>query len=190
MIVEESLIKKNFGGDDMTRLLFNILTSNVNRNYFPSEYFSIDNPYHFRIFEKLKENECEFPLGNLNNASNTTGLINSNLIQNSNKNIKFWLHRRNNSTKVFNITTNESLYLCGISLFYPTIYETIKQINIPYLTHYNDSILDEDLFSIRIFNRMKNLNLNDLGSLSSSKMLLSLSTFETVFDIYLFLLFK
>ena len=64
--------------------------------------------------------------------------VNSNLIQNSNKNIKFWLHRRNNSTKVFNITTNESLYLCGISLFYPTIYETIKQINIPYLTHYND----------------------------------------------------
>jgi len=123
-IVEDSLIKKNYGGDDLTRLFFQILTKK-NKNYFPSEYFNLENPYHFRIFEKLKEQECEFP-----SPQNPFLYVS--------KNMKFWLHKRNNPTKVFNVTSSDLMFLCPLSLFNPSIFETIKQINIPYLTPYND----------------------------------------------------
>lgn len=130
LIIEESLIRKNFGGDDITKLLYHMLTRKNSKNYFPSHYFNPDNSYHFRIFEKLKENECELP--NLQNPS-------SQFVQ---KNCKIWLHRKNENTKSFNVTISDSLYISPLGLFYPQVFETIRNAHLPYLNEYND-IYDE-----------------------------------------------
>lgn len=130
MVIEESVIRKNYGGDDITRLLYNMLTLKTSKNYFPSHYFDITNPYHFRVFEKLKENECEFP--SLQNPSP----------QFAQKNCKIWLHRKNETTKSFNITLSDCLCIPPLGMFYPQIFETIRNVSLPYINEYND-IYDE-----------------------------------------------
>jgi hypothetical protein len=126
MILDDSLIRKNFGGNDLTRLLYQMVSRKSSKSYFPTHLFNINNPYHFRIIEKLKENECEFP--NLQNPS----------VQFVPKNIKLWLHRKNTSTKVLNVTINEPLYFTPLGLFYKELFESIKSHNIPNLDFYND----------------------------------------------------
>ena len=72
MIIENTLIRKNIGGKEITKLLYLIIKylssnkdantqNNTNINKFPFELFNINDFRDFRIFEKLKENECEFP---------------------------------------------------------------------------------------------------------------------------------
>jgi actin-related protein 8 len=126
MIIDDTLIRKNLGGNDLTKLLFHMLTRTGAKSYFPSHLFDINNAYHFRIFEKLKENECEFP--NLQNPS----------VQLTAKNVKLWLHKKNSSTKILNVTINEPLYYTPLGLFYKEIFETIKTIHIPNLDFFND----------------------------------------------------
>lgn len=126
MILENSLIRKNYGGDDITKLFFATLSRKNSSFFFPNDHFSLNNPYHFRIIEKLKEAECEIP-----NIQNPTA-------QFIPKNVKIWQHRKNSSTKVMNLTLCEAIYTSPLALFYPDIFTTIKQISIPNLDQYND----------------------------------------------------
>jgi actin-related protein 8 len=126
LIVENSLIRKNFGGDDITKLLHKTLGRKNSTFYFPIENFNIENPYHFRILERMKEVECEIP--NIQNPQ----------AQFIPKNVKIWQHRKNSNTKIINSTVCEAIYTSPLGLFYPDIFNSIKQITIPNLDQFND----------------------------------------------------
>ena len=127
MMIEDSLIRKNFGGDDITKLLYMmLLRTSLNKNYLPMDYFAINNAYHYRIIEKLKENECEFP--SIQNPSS----------QFQSKSSKIWLHRKGKTTKVFNVSLSEQCFIPPISFFYPDIYESFRNVTIPCLDIHND----------------------------------------------------
>ena len=126
LIVENSLVRKNFGGDDITRLLYKTLSRRNTTFYFPIEHFSIDNPYHFRILEKLKEFECELP--NIQNP----------VAQFTPKNCKIWQHKKNSTTKIMNLTLCEGIYTSPSGLFYPEIFANTKNLNNPSPDMYND----------------------------------------------------
>jgi len=126
MIVENSLIRKNYGGDDITGLLYTTLKRKNLSFFFPIDSFNIDNPYHYRIFEKLKETECEIP--NIQNPQ----------AQFMAKNCKVWQHKKNSNTKLMNVTVCEAIYTSPLGLFYPDIFSTIKTIVVPCLDQFND----------------------------------------------------
>ena len=126
-IIENTLIRKNFGGKEITKLLYLItkfLSSNnkdnnsQNNNKFPYELFNIKDLRDFRIFEKLKENECEFP------PILDTGL---GINQLTPKKAKIWQHKKGFPTKLINVVLIEEAYLSPLCLFYPKIIETFRE---------------------------------------------------------------
>ena len=140
MIIKNTLIRKNIGGNEVTKLLFLITkylvknnskenNDNNTNNKFPIDLFNINDFRDFRIFEKLKENECEFP------PILDTGLGISQLTQ---KKVKLYLHKKGFPTKIINSTLIEELYLSPLCLFYPKIIETFRPKNIKKITYFND----------------------------------------------------
>ena len=138
MIIENTLIRKNLGGKEITKLLYLItkyLSNNSkdninssNNNKFPYELFNIKDFRDFRIFEKLKENECEFP------PVLDTGL---GINQLTPKKAKIWKHKKGSPTKLINVILIEEAYLPPLCLFYPKIVETFREKKIPKITWYN-----------------------------------------------------
>ena len=138
MIIENTLIRKNLGGKEITKLLYLItkyLSSNLNKdnnsqnNKFPYELFNINDFRDFRIFEKLKENECELP------PILDTGL---GINQLTPKKAKIWQHKKGFPTKLINVILIEEAYLSPLCLFYPKIIETFREKKIPKISWYND----------------------------------------------------
>ena len=144
MIIENTLIRKNLGGKEITKLLYLItkyLSRNANKdnkdnnpqnninNKFPYELFNINDFRDFRIFEKLKENECEFP------PILDTGL---GINQLTPKKAKIWQHRKGFPTKLINVVLLEEAYLSPLCLFYPKIIESFREKKIPKISWYND----------------------------------------------------
>ena len=145
IILEDTLIRKNYGGDDLTKLLYLLTKRKGSKIFFPYDQMNLNNSYHFRILEKLKESECEFP-----NLQNPT----SQFIP---KNCKLWMHRKGNPTKMFNITLSEAAYLTPLSLVNVEIFETIRNVNIPHVGLFNDIYSEqypdpEDTYEDLIFN--------------------------------------
>ena len=138
MIIENTLIRKNLGGKEITKLLYLItkyLSNNSkdninssNNNKFPYELFNIKDFRDFRIFEKLKENECELP------PVLDTGL---GINQLTPKKAKIWKHKKGTPTKLINVILIEEAYLPPLCLFYPKIVETFREKKIPKITWYN-----------------------------------------------------
>ena len=140
MIIENTLIRKNIGGKEITKLLYLITKylssnkdintqNNTNINKFPYELFNIKDFRDFRIFEKLKENECEFP------PILDTGL---GINQLTPKKAKIWQHKKGSPTKLINVVLIEEAYLSPLCLFYPKIIETFREKKIQKITWYND----------------------------------------------------
>ena len=140
MIIENTLIRKNIGGKEITKLLYLITKylssnkdintqNNTNINKFPYELFNIKDFRDFRIFEKLKENESEFP------PILDTGL---GINQLTPKKAKIWQHKKGSPTKLINVVLIEEAYLSPLCLFYPKIIETFREKKIPKITWYND----------------------------------------------------
>ena len=138
MIIENTLIRKNLGGKEITKLLYLITkflatnnkeNNSQNNNKFPYELFNIKDFRDFRIFEKLKENECEFP------PILDTGL---GINQLTPKKVKIWQHKKGSPTKLINVVLIEEAYLSPLCLFYPKIIETFRDKKIPKITWYND----------------------------------------------------
>ena len=130
MVIENTLIRKNLGGKEITKLLYlitkylasnnnnnnkeNNSQNNINNNKFPYELFNIKDFRDFRIFEKLKENECELP------PILDTGL---GINQLTPKKAKIWQHKKGSPTKLINVILIEEAYLAPLCLFYPKIVE-------------------------------------------------------------------
>ena len=143
MIIENTLIRKNLGGNEITKLLYLITKylssnnsnkeinsqTNLNNNKFPYELFNIKDFRDFRIFEKLKENECEFP------PILDTGL---GINQLTPKKAKIWQHKKGFTTKLINVILVEEAYLSPLCLFYPKIIETFREKKIPKISWFND----------------------------------------------------
>lgn len=50
------MIKKNFGGDDISELLFRLIKSKESLHYFPQNvFYPLQYPYHQMLLEHLKE---------------------------------------------------------------------------------------------------------------------------------------
>lgn len=132
IILEETLIRKNFGCDDLTKLLYLSLKRKNAKNYFPYDHLLLSDKknynqaYHYRIIENLKEAECEFP-----NLQNPT----SQFIP---KNCKIWLHKKNFPTKIFNITLSEAAYLTPLALLNVDLLATARDIKVPSIGFFND----------------------------------------------------
>ena len=140
MIIKNTLIRKNIGGREITKLLFLITKYLVKNNrdingennsnkQFPIDLFNIKDFRDFRIFEKIKENECEFP------PMLDTGLGINQLTQ---KKVKLYQHKKGFPTKLINAILIEEVYLSPLCLFYPKIIDTFRSKKIPKLTFYND----------------------------------------------------
>ena len=142
MIIKNTLIRKNMGGNEITKLLFlitkylvknnnkeNNINDNSSNKKFPIDLFNINDFRDFRIFEKLKENECEFP------TILDTGLEINQLTQ---KKVKLYQHKKGFPTKIINTILIEEVYLSPLCLFYPKIIETFRTKNIPKINYYND----------------------------------------------------
>ena len=176
VILEETLIRKNFGGRDMTTFLYLYMKQSAiaeqknGSRSFPYELFDINNNnIHFRIFEKIKENDCEFP--DVQSAS-------LGMAQFVPKYSKLWLHKKNTKTKQINFTLVEPAYITPLCLFFPDIIYSFKtDLQIPIITHYND--INGDIFpdpedsiaeQIKIFANVekKEESMNMLNSLTSS----------------------
>jgi len=55
IIIQKSIIRKNFGGDDQTDLLLRLLQSDKALHYFPEGKINLKYGYHHYLIEKLKE---------------------------------------------------------------------------------------------------------------------------------------
>jgi actin-related protein 8 len=131
IIMEETLIRKNFGCDDLTKFFYLMLKRKNAKNYFPFEQINLNKKncnqvYHYRIIEKLKEAECEFP-----NLLNPT----SQFIP---KNCKIWLHKKNFPTKMFNVTLSEAAYLTPLVMLNTDLLAEIRNVKIPAIGFFND----------------------------------------------------
>ncbi len=140
IILEDSIIRRNFGCDDLTKFFYLLLKRKNVKNYFPCEQIclnkkiyknnivnnNINQSYHYRIIEKLKEAECEFP-----NLQNPTA-------QFIPKNCKIWLQRKNFATKMFNITLSEAAYLTPLALLNADLFESIRKVKVPAIGFFND----------------------------------------------------
>jgi len=176
IILEDSLIRKNFGGEDLTKIFYLLLKRKNNKSFFPHEQIVLNNnlnsnqPYHYRIIEKLKESECEFP-----NLQNPT----SQFIP---KNSKIWLHKKHSPTKMFNITLTEAAYLTPLSMLNVDLFSSIRENRIPEIGLFNDIYSElygdpEDTYEDLIQNlnaesantRKYESNFNNFGNTSASK---------------------
>lgn len=54
IIISKSVIRKNFGGDDMTQLLLRLIQHDKALHYFPPNLISLDYPFHKYLIEKVK----------------------------------------------------------------------------------------------------------------------------------------
>ena len=136
IMLEETVISKNFGGCDISKLLYLLIKKITKTNEaqgnktFPYEFFNINNNIHLRIFEKLKENECEFP--SVQSAS-------LGMAQFITKNEKIWFHQKGQQTKLISFTLTEAAYIPPLCLFFPEIIQTYrKNLQLPVVDFYND----------------------------------------------------
>jgi actin-related protein 8 len=127
-ILEESVIRKNYGGDDITSLIFMMMSRKNNNSTLNNlmNRLNMKNPYHFRIIEKMKETECEFP-----SVTNPSSCFIP-------KSLKIWMHRKTQTTKVYNLTMSEQIYVPPLTLLNPEIFESFRNVTIPFLDFFND----------------------------------------------------
>ena len=56
VIMSRTMIKKHYGGDDISELMFRLLKMHSAMHYFPPKvFFPLQYPYHMVLLEKIKE---------------------------------------------------------------------------------------------------------------------------------------
>ena len=56
VVLPKTMIKRNFGGDDISELLIRLMRAKGSLHYFPSEvFFPLHYPYHMMLLEHIKE---------------------------------------------------------------------------------------------------------------------------------------
>lgn len=129
VILENTVIRRNFGGREVTNMLYLMLKHKTGENKFPYELFDMKNNKHFRIMEKLKENECEFP---------TNQSIGLGMSQFTPKNATIFLHKKGQNTKKINFTLQEQAYIPPLCLFFSDIIQTFRKEPVPRIGYHND----------------------------------------------------
>ena len=56
VIISKTIIKKNFGGDDVSELLYRLLKMKEGTHYFPPKvFYPLQYPYHKMLLDQIKE---------------------------------------------------------------------------------------------------------------------------------------
>ena len=143
--IQETLIRRNYGGDDINSLLeyqFMSYYHSVNSNsveYDKERVFPIDEIntkelyYHKRIIEKLKEDVVMFP--NLENPSVNIPL----------KPYKLWIHKFNKDTDIFNLMLREETVLPSLILFKVDYLKNLRIFKPIEINGFND--INNDIFN-------------------------------------------
>ena len=59
LILSKTIIKKHFGGDDVSELMYRLLKMENATHYFPKNVFHpLKYPYHCTLLEQIKEQYC------------------------------------------------------------------------------------------------------------------------------------
>ena len=109
-IISGSIIRRNFAGDDITFLLHRLLIRENSLHYFPKKLININDHYHFRLIEKIKENNC------------SAGKSPPDPV----KAIKMWIHDKGNKTTQVNFNLSDALVITPFSLFYCEMLEIVN----------------------------------------------------------------
>lgn len=83
MIIPETIVRKNFGGNDMTNVLFDLLHRKKSLHYFPKNMLNKDYPYHWNLVNKFKEIYCRWILADREIVKRCT----------------FWVHHKGDTPK-------------------------------------------------------------------------------------------
>ncbi len=109
-IVPGSIIRRNFGGDDITYLLHRLLIRQSSLHYFPAQMINVTDLYHFRLLERLKEDEC-------NLSKNPPEPV---------RTCKLWVHEKGKKTTVATFNVSDALVTAPICLFYPDLIDIVN----------------------------------------------------------------
>ena len=109
-ILPGTIIRRNFGGDDITYLLHRLLIRQSSLHYFPDQTINIKDPYHFRQLEKLKEDECYM-------GKNVPDPVHT---------CKMWIHEKGKKTTVASFNASDSLAISPFGLFYPDLLDLVN----------------------------------------------------------------
>lgn len=131
--IRESILQRNFGGDDVTHLFYHVLNYTVKKRSLPKLELNISSIYHKRIVEKLKEEYCLCPSVD---PTIGVGAAKGSLI-------KAWIHSRGFDTQVINIPTIEEGHISSMLYFNTRLFKLLKYQSAPQLSEFND------IFNIR-----------------------------------------
>ena len=125
--IADSIVKRNYGGDDITLLLYGYLTDSEKKDRkFPSNEININLVYHKRIIEKLKEDVVEYP-----NYDLPTIHIKPKLY-------KLWLHQYGRDTEAYNLQLNEETILTNLLYYNTNILKSIRNTKPTPINQFND----------------------------------------------------
>ena len=105
-IIPGSVIRMNYGGDDMTNLLFDLLHRRKSSYHFPKDVLSKDYQYHWNLMNKFKETYCRWILDEREIVKRCT----------------FWVHDKGKNPNLeVTVNCSEVLQVVLLSLFYPKL---------------------------------------------------------------------
>lgn len=111
-IIPESIVRVNFGGDDLTNLMFDLLHRRKSLHYFPKSILSKHYNYHWQIVNKFKEIYCRWILEERELVKRCT----------------FWVHDKGqNPNQEITINLSDSLQVALLAIFYPELIEAVKK---------------------------------------------------------------
>ncbi|CAI2360586.1 unnamed protein product [Moneuplotes crassus] len=111
-IIPETIVRKNFGGDDLTNLLYDLLHRKKSLHYFPKDILNKDYPYHWNLVNKFKEIYCRWILGEREIIKRCT----------------FWVHEKGDvPKKEITVNCSDCLQVTILSVFYPELIEAVKK---------------------------------------------------------------
>ena len=120
IIITKSIIRKHFGGDDLTNLLSRLLQSNSALHFFPQNCLSSQYAYHKYLVEQIKEKHCTMEMS-LSEIVKTCTMF----IKDMDKS------KVNGDKQVTQVTFNASdaLLYCCQALFYTQLINCVKKSN-------------------------------------------------------------
>lgn len=130
-------MRKNFGGDDLTNILFSLFHRKKSLHYFPKDLLDKDYPYHWHLVDKFKEIYCRWILEDREIV----------------KRCLFWVHDKGEMpNKEITINCSDCLQVTLLAIFYPELINAVKKNQnkhmIEYLSYFdfaNEAVDPEDI---------------------------------------------
>lgn len=110
-IIQDSIVRRNFGGDDQTNLLYHLLHRKKSLHYFPKHILNKHYPYHWNLVNKFKEIYCRWILEEREIVKRCT----------------FWVHDKGDKpNQEITVNCSDCLQVTLLSLFYPELIEAVQ----------------------------------------------------------------